>query len=796
MKILDNINHTVREDLQDTMQKGSRVSIAAACFSIYAYQELKKQLEEIAELRFIFTSPTFVQENTPKERREFYIPKLTREKSLYGTEFEVRLRNELTQKALAKECADWVRRKVKFRSNVSGEQMPGFMTVGESSYMPISRFTTVDLGCERGNNAYYPVQRTEAFENGRYFLSLFDEIWNDSSRLQDVTDIVLQSISTAYRENSPDFIYFFTLYNIFSEFLEDVSEDNLPNEATGFKQSKIWNMLYDFQRDAALAIIHKLEQYNGCILADSVGLGKTFTALAVIKYYENRNKSVLVLCPKKLAANWNIYKGNYVNNPLVEDRFRYDVLYHTDLSRSGGTSNGIDLAALNWGNFDLVVIDESHNFRNGSNTSTDEKENRYTKLMNRVIRSGVRTKVLMLSATPVNNRFVDLKNQLALAYEGDAGKINEKLNTSSPIDEIFRQAQKAFNTWSKLPVTERTTNLQSAKTLSKTNDYITSKFNPTILTNESAAYFNKSLYPYFNEFERKLRKLLYLKSALQHDATASQNIKELESKDLGTIFELLFTDAQFIKDVKKNINEKSWQFTRDELINTINNLSENTVWDSLIGHETISVLRSDFIRVKNYRNDVMHAHNMDAASYTSALGVIKKINDQLDDELNKLVKSPEKEEANDTQTFNSTLNQALRDHETATAISVNVPNSSYEKFFHDIVLQPEIPPAVRNLQVLLAQEAVSSKYSELAKTFEEVSQKMTAYIKLAQTLSSPEIKEPYQNILRILEAQHDELSKPQDDLEKNIGETPPIEESENPNEQAENADPQPDSPEH
>lgn len=328
MKILDNINHTVREDLQDTMQKGSRVSIAAACFSIYAYQELKKQLEEIAELRFIFTSPTFVQENTPKERREFYIPKLTREKSLYGTEFEVRLRNELTQKALAKECADWVRRKVKFRSNVSGEQMPGFMTVGESSYMPISGFTTVDLGCERGNNAYYPVQRTEAFENGRYFLSLFDEIWNDSSRLQDVTDIVLQSISTAYRENSPDFIYFFTLYNIFSEFLEDVSEDNLPNEATGFKQSKIWNMLYDFQRDAALAIIHKLEQYNGCILADSVGLGKTFTALAVIKYYENRNKSVLVLCPKKLAANWNIYKGNYVNNPLVEDRFRYDVLYH------------------------------------------------------------------------------------------------------------------------------------------------------------------------------------------------------------------------------------------------------------------------------------------------------------------------------------------------------------------------------------------------------------------------------------------------------------------------------------
>ena len=335
-------------------------------------------------------------------------------------------------------------------------------------------------------------------------------------------------------------------------------------------------------------------------------------------------------------------------------------------------------------------------------------------------------------------------------------------------------------------------NFQSAKTLSKTNGYITSKFNPTILTNESAAYFNKSLYPYFNEFERKLRKLLYLKSALQHDATASQNIKELESKDLGTIFELLFTDTQFIKDVKKSINEKSWQFTRDEIINTINQLSESTLWDSLIGHETISILRSDFIRVKNYRNDVMHAHNMDAASYTSALGVIKKINDQLDDELNKLVKSPEKEEAND----NSTLNQALRDHETAMAISVNVPHSPYEKIFHDIASQAEISPTIRDMQAKIAQKSASSIYAELAKTIEEASQKMPAYIKLVQTLSSPEIKEQYQNILRILEAQHGELSKPQDDLEKNIGETPPIEESENPNEQAENADPQPDSPEH
>ena len=467
MQILDNINSTVRDDLKKIMRKGSKVSIAAACFSIYAYQELKKQLEGVEELQFIFTSPTFVTEKTPKAKREFYIPRISRERSLYGTEFEVKLRNELTQKAIAKECAEWIRHRATFKSNVTQEQMMGFMTVDESTYMPINGFTTVDLGCERGNNAYYPVQKTESFENANYFIKLFDELWSDPKKLQDVTDIVVENISVAYKENAPDFIYFFTLYNIFNEFLDDVTEDELPNEATGFKESKIWDMLYNFQKDAVLAIISKLEKYNGCILADSVGLGKTFTALAVIKYYENRNKSVLVLCPKKLSENWNTYKGNYVNNPIATDRLRYDVLYHTDLSREHGQSNGIDLDRLNWGNYDLVVIDESHNFRNGGEVSgDDEKENRYLKLLNKVVRAGVRTKVLMLSATPVNNKFIDLKNQLALAYEGDVTQINEKLDTTKSIDEIFRQAQKAFNAWSKLPAEQRTTD-----TLLRTLDF-------------------------------------------------------------------------------------------------------------------------------------------------------------------------------------------------------------------------------------------------------------------------------------------------------------------------------------
>ena len=458
MELINNTTKTLRDDLAVEIKKGSKLSIAASCFSIYAFQELKKELQGIEELRFIFTSPTFTTEKAKKEKREFYIPRLNRERSLYGTEFEIKLRNELTQKAIAKECAEWIRQKVTFKSNVSNENMMGFINLDDKNYMPINGFTTVDLGCERGNNAYNMVQKTEAPFSTAY-IDLFESIWNDNVKLQEVTEEVIENITAAYNENSPDFIYFVTLYNIFNEFLEDVSEDNLPNEATGFKESKIWSMLYNFQKDAVLAIISKLEQYNGCILADSVGLGKTFTALAVIKYYENRNKSVLVLCPKKLTNNWNTYKDNYVNNPIAADRLRYDVLYHTDLNRTHGKSNGLDLDRLNWSNYDLVVIDESHNFRNGGKLSGEdnEKENRYLKLLNKVIRKGVKTKVLMLSATPVNNRFNDLKNQLALAYEGNTELIDDKLNTTRSIDDIFKSAQRAFNTWSKWEPADRTT---------------------------------------------------------------------------------------------------------------------------------------------------------------------------------------------------------------------------------------------------------------------------------------------------------------------------------------------------
>lgn len=471
-KVINNISERLIDDLKNKLSKGSRVSIAAASFSIYAFEALKEELENVEELRFIFTSPTFIKDKVKKEKREFFIPKLNRERNLYGSDFEIKLRNKLEQKAIAKECADWIRRKVKFKSIASQEAMSGFLYInGETphTYTPFNEFTTTELGCERGNSVYSMINVMPS-PFAEQYLNVFNEQWQNTEKFEEVTHKVLEYIETVYQENAPEFIYFITLYNIFNEFLDDLNEDVLPNEKTGFRESVVWNKLYNFQRDAALAIINKLEKYNGCILADSVGLGKTFTALSVIKYYENRNKSVLVLCPKKLYDNWSTFKTNYKNNPLVADRLRYDILFHSDLSRDRGMSNGIDLERVNWGNYDLIVIDESHNFRNGGNVDDDEeeefdiredgdikKENRYQRLMNKVIRAGVKTKVLMLSATPVNNRFNDLKNQLQLAYEGHVEQINEVLDIDRSIDDVFRSAQLAYNRWTKLQPEERTT---------------------------------------------------------------------------------------------------------------------------------------------------------------------------------------------------------------------------------------------------------------------------------------------------------------------------------------------------
>jgi hypothetical protein len=330
MKVIDNVNNRLVNDLKQTIKKGSRLHIAAASFSIYAYEELKKELNQIEELQFVFSSPTFIEENLKKDSRQFYIPHIYNEANLCGGDFELRLKNQLNQRAIIKECANWVKNKVTFKSNKnSATPLNGLIYVqgknnDEFAYSNVMSFTTSDLGITQRKGFPTCIQPIE-YPNSSAYLDWFNQVWENEEDLVDVTSKVQDFFENAFKDNSPEFIYFITLYNIFNDFLDDLSLDNLPNDKVGFKESIVWNKLYNFQRDAVIGAINKLEKYNGCILADSVGLGKTFSALGVIKYYEMRNKDVLVLCPKKLEANWNTYRHNDKNNILSGDRFRYDV---------------------------------------------------------------------------------------------------------------------------------------------------------------------------------------------------------------------------------------------------------------------------------------------------------------------------------------------------------------------------------------------------------------------------------------------------------------------------------------
>ncbi|RKQ42901.1 SNF2 family DNA or RNA helicase [Roseivirga pacifica] len=462
MKLIDNVSTRLGEDLKENIHKGDKLSIAASSFSIYAFEELRKELGKIDELRFVFSSPTLIEEKFQKVSRQFYIPHIYKEEELCGGEFELRLRNKLNQRAIAKECSKWVSEKVTFKSNKhSNRPITGLIHVNKAdntdvAYANIDGFTTSDLGSTPKGGFPVLVQKN-AYPNSEAFLEWFNQIWENQQDLVDVTEKVQSYFENAFKENSPEFIYFITLYNIFNDFLEDMSLDNLPDDQIGFKDTVVWDKLFNFQKDAVIGAINKLEKYGGCVLADSVGLGKTFSALGVIKYYEMRNKDVLVLCPKKLEANWNTFRHNDKDNILAADRFRFDVLFHTDMSRNSGTSNGRNLANVNWGNYGLIVIDESHNFRN--NNAAEGKENRYQALMRKVVKEGIKTKVLMLSATPVNNRFNDLKNQLALAYEGEPEEMDKKLDTQIGIENIFRRAQRSFNEWSRYEPERRTTDV-------------------------------------------------------------------------------------------------------------------------------------------------------------------------------------------------------------------------------------------------------------------------------------------------------------------------------------------------
>lgn len=451
-KTLNNqLGETVYKELKKHIKKDSKISTISAYFTMYAYRALKKELDNIDKMRFIFTAPSF-SKNNDMEVREYEIAN-----NIFGNEFELKLRNEMTQSAIAKDCAEWLKNKVEIKSfRQSNVAQPRMIHVTNKSDDDIVingsvDFTTDGLGITGSNRTdFNNFMAGEEFTDSQ--LLSFDNLWNNDLLLKDVKNKVLKQMEVMYEENSGEFIYFKSLYHIFHDYLDELNEDNIVKKGNKLKETKIWNTLYQFQQDAVIGAIDKIEKYNGCILADSVGLGKTFTALAIIQYYELRNDRVLVLVPKKLRENWTIYTLNDKRNMFAEDRFRYDVLNHTDLSREYGFSGDIDLKTINWENYDLVVIDESHNFRN--NPAVKDRITRYQRLMNDVIKQGHKTKLLMLSATPVNNKMNDIKNQIAFITE-DKDNALEEIGISS-INHTLRNAQTIFNQWAKLEDNMRT----------------------------------------------------------------------------------------------------------------------------------------------------------------------------------------------------------------------------------------------------------------------------------------------------------------------------------------------------
>ena len=464
---MEALNNTGRQRLGDalasSLDEGSKLSIISSYFTVFAYGELKEELSRIDSVRFLFSEPTFVKQMASnKDPREFELARRSREKGVGGTGLELTLRNNINQRALARECAEWIRAKGEFRSaKIPGAVLPGGSYIvekpsGEDEGFngAFADFTQEGLGYERRPNTVQFVTHYQNSTEVAGLKAMFDSVWDNPAMVAEVTDEVAAQVGTLYRENPPEFVYFLTLYHLFRDFLED-NGDNDIRPGLKFEESVVWNKLYDFQKDAVVGAIRKLEKYKGCIIADSVGLGKTYEALAVIKYYQERNDRILVLCPKRLRDNWTLWtQDNDDRNPLADDRLSYTVLNHTDLSRYQGMSGEVDLEHLRWGHFDLLVIDESHNFRNKS-TDADKKD-RYTRLIEDVIKSGRRTKVLMLSATPVNNKLLDLRNQIELITEGDDAYLAET-DAIPSITHVTKTAQQRFNEWSKLDDSERTT---------------------------------------------------------------------------------------------------------------------------------------------------------------------------------------------------------------------------------------------------------------------------------------------------------------------------------------------------
>lgn len=410
----------VADFLVDKLGTSSRLSVVSAYFTIYAYDALSSQLDQIDQLQFLFGEPRFIAALDPDKT----------DKKAFKIEDEgLELANRLQQKEIARRCAAWLRDKVEIRSIRQANLLHGKLYHiddgrREHALLGSSNFTQRGLGVSATSN----IELNLVVDGDRDRADLkawFDEIWADDKLVEDVKAEVLSYLEQLYVDHAPEFVYFKTLYHVFERFLSGQEADAALFDQTAIIDTEIWKALFDFQKDGAKGAIHKINRHNGCILADSVGLGKTYSALAVIKYFELRNHRVLVLCPKKLRDNWTVYlaQNNSELNPFLKDRFAYTVLSHTDLSRESGRVDGIDLATLNWGNFDLIVIDESHNFRNNTKGKRDEdgnliRKSRYERLMDDIIQAGVKTKVMLLSATPVNNDLKDLRNQVYFVTEG------------------------------------------------------------------------------------------------------------------------------------------------------------------------------------------------------------------------------------------------------------------------------------------------------------------------------------------------------------------------------------------
>lgn len=453
-------NHTrgtVADFLRAKIQSGSRLSIVSAYFTIYAYDALKEELDRIEHLDFLFGEPSFVNRLDPSK---------TEKKAFIIDAAGLELSNKLQQKRVAKECAEWIERKVDIKtikqSNLLHGKMYHVATAGvEDAILGSSNFTVRGLGLGNGDNNIELNLIVDGNRDRQELKQWFDELWGNEALVKDVKQDVLNHLKQLYENNTPEFIYYKTLFHIFEKFLGDAGKTDADLGKTSLFETGIWKALFEFQKDGAKGAINKILKHNGCIIADSVGLGKTYEALAVMKYFELKNERVLVLCPKKLRDNWTVYKANSQLNPFVDDRFRYDVVSHTDLSRETGYSGDINLATLNWGNYDLVVIDESHNFRNNTPGKKDEEGNlirksRYQRLMDDIIKSGVRTKVLLLSATPVNNDLKDLRNQLYFLTENRDDAFAESIGVGS-LKETLATAQKVFSLWAKRQPHERKT---------------------------------------------------------------------------------------------------------------------------------------------------------------------------------------------------------------------------------------------------------------------------------------------------------------------------------------------------